>query len=177
MEDIYIYLRELAAKDMDHEVLLHGTTLSSLVEIAKNRHFIPQRKNGSDALANHYEEKYFLDYIFFTNDEENAGHYSTLACSNQGEYDNKNIQTIVGAIIPQHLLLPDLCDAPQATDWRESLNQIKSVCVKNELQLPAEKVFLLFTDYDTGEPLYLTTNLNGEKAFKEAMKIQNNRYD
>lgn len=176
VDDIYDFLEALQVKRVDHSVLLHGTTLSSLKEIATNRLFVPQKRNGSDALANHYKAEHFIGYNFFTNDDDNAGHYSMYACSNQGEYDNNGIQTIVGVVLPEQLLLPDLCDAPESTDWKDSLKQIHSVSVKGALEVPEDNLFLLFSDYETGEPLYLTTELNGEKAFKEAEKIKRERY-
>lgn len=170
--DFYQYVSELEEEYPDHEILFHGTTLNSLKAIANEGVFIPQKKNGSDALANHYEPEQFLNYVFFTNDLENAGHYSTLACATQGEYDNGNIETIVGAIIPRQRLLPDLCDATNAKDWVESLQKTRAVSVKGELHLPAANLFLVFVDYDTGEVLYLTTELDGEKAFAKATELE-----
>lgn len=168
---IYTYLLRRKRELTEHEILFHGTTLSSMKEIMNNQVFIPQKRKGSDALNEGYLKEHYLGYVFFTDDEQNAGHYSTLACFNTGEYENQNLQTIVGAIIPKQDLLPDLCDAPKARDWKESLVRIGSVSVKGELHLPKENLFLLFTDYDTGLPLYLTTDLNVEKAFKKSREI------
>lgn len=172
-ESIYEYLEQCELKD--HVLLYHGTTLSSMREIVETLTFVPQKKNGSDALANHYPEGVFLDYVFFTNDLDNAGHYSTLACSNLGEYDNGDIQTIIGVMIPEYKLLPDLCDAPKTEEWKDSLKRINSVSVKGKLTLPAENLFLLYTNYDTGQPLHLTTNLDVDKGFNIAVKRLKNR--
>lgn len=175
VELIYEYLRKVEEEQTDKELLFHGTSLSSIKDIADTGTFIPQRKNGSDALANGYPEEYFKGYVFLTNCDYNAGHYCSLACSNTGDYSNGNILTILGVLLPKSVLLPDLCDAPDATNWEESLKKVKAVSVKGEYNIPKEDMFLLFTDYDSAEPLYLTTELDVPSAFNQAVSIQKER--
>lgn len=169
-DDIFTYFQSLKEQSEEHLLLFHGTTLSSLQEIIESREFIPQKKNGSDAIANGYKEEAFLGFIFLTNCYENAGHYSSLACSNLGEYDSHNLLCVIGGLFPKKDLLPDFCDAPNAKDWQESLARVKSVSVRGKNPVP-EKLFLLFIDYDTGEPIYLTDQQDVQAAFEKAVAI------
>lgn len=167
---IYEHLKKLEAEQTDHVLLYHGTCLSAFKEIARAGTFIPQKQCGSDALENGYLPAHFEGLVFMTNCEQDAGHYSTLACSNMGQYDNGDIQTIIGALVPKEILLPDLGDCPDANDWTDSLKQMNAVCIRGNLTLPKEQLFLLFTDYETGNPLYFTTDLDVQTAFNKAVE-------
>lgn len=175
VDEILEYLKTLKEMEEEHLLLFHGTCFSAFNEIAESGTLIPQKKNGSDAIANGYPKENFLGYVFLTSCEYDAGHYSSLASYNLGEYYNGNILTIIGAIVPKQLLLPDLCENPRAKDWKESIETTKSVCVKGNLTIPKENLFLLFTEYEKERPLYLTTELNGAAAFEKALLIRKQR--
>jgi hypothetical protein len=98
-------------------------------------------------------------------------------CSNLGEYDNHSLLCVAGGLFPKKDLLPDLCDAPDAMDWQESLERVKSVSVRGKYRVPEKGLFLLFIDYDTGDPIYLTDQQDVQAAFEKALAIREAQYN
>lgn len=137
--------------------LYHGTCLLALEGIEKEQSIIPNRLHSSDALNEGYSEEEYYGYLFFTDSISNAIHYSTLATANnvrsplhQSHWGDLTV--VLEIELPEKLLLPDLHDAPNAQNWKESMEYCRSARYQGVIPTTAIQHVLL-CHYDLDEPI------------------------
>lgn len=151
--------------------LYQGTNLLTPDGITSEQKLIPNKQNASYALEAGYPVEDYKGYLFFTDSLSNAIHYSTLAFANvknshNGLEDLHNLNVVLEVELLEEDLIPDKCDAPEATSWEESLSKCRAVSVKGEVLIGSVKR-ILFCHYEIDNVLVISSISNWRSTIRE----------
>lgn len=133
-------------KKASSKTLYHATSMESLFSIMESGELRPQEIQVSDFANIENIDRFFdgdveeynkmmsryVGYTFFAADQGTAQGYGARAA---GKSNINNFYAIIIAELDEEVLMPDLNDAPNATTWEESIQEVSQVSVLGSVSI------------------------------------------